>query len=92
MGYFHLLYTTGLSALAISTAPLGAQETDTFYKGRTVTIIAGSAAGGGIDIYARLVGRHLGKHIPGAPSVIVQNMPGAGSLSASFSQRRSLTH
>ena len=82
MGYFHLLYTTGLSALAISTAPLGAQETDTFFKGRTVTIIAGSAAGGGIDIYARLVGRHLGKHIPGAPSVIVQNMPGAGSLAA----------
>lgn len=82
MKHFRLLYATGLSALALATAPLNAQETDAFYKGRTVTITAGSAAGGGIDIYARLVGRHLGKHIVGTPNVIVQNMPGAGSLAA----------
>jgi tripartite-type tricarboxylate transporter receptor subunit TctC len=49
-----------------------------FYKGKTVTIAVGAAAGGGLDTYARLIGRHLGKHIPGSPTVIVSNMPGAG--------------
>jgi tripartite-type tricarboxylate transporter receptor subunit TctC len=49
-----------------------------FYKGKTVTIAVGAAAGGGLDTYARLVGRHLGKHIPGNPNVVVSNMPGAG--------------
>ena len=53
-----------------------------FFQGKTITIIAGSAVGGGIDVYARLVARHLSKHVPGKPSVIVQNMPGAGSLTA----------
>lgn len=82
MKYSRLLCATGLAALALAASPVNAQEVDPFYKGRAVTIIAGSAAGGGIDIYARLVGRHLGKHIVGAPNVIVQNMPGAGSLAA----------
>ncbi|MDB5507865.1 MAG: Tripartite-type tricarboxylate transporter, receptor component TctC [Hyphomicrobiales bacterium] len=60
-----------------------AQETAAaFFKGKTVTIVAGSSAGGGVDVYARLIGRHLGKHIPGNPTVIIQNMPGAGSLTA----------
>ena len=54
----------------------------TFFKGKNVTIIAGSASGGGVDLYARLIGRHLQKHIPGNPNIIVQNMPGAGSLAA----------
>jgi tripartite-type tricarboxylate transporter receptor subunit TctC len=53
-----------------------------FYRGKTVTIVVGSAVGGGFDAYARLVGRHLGRHIPGNPTVIVQNMPGAGSNKA----------
>jgi tripartite-type tricarboxylate transporter receptor subunit TctC len=55
---------------------------DSFYKGRTVTIVVGFSAGGGYDQYARLVARHLGKHIPGNPSVIVQNMPGAATLTS----------
>jgi tripartite-type tricarboxylate transporter receptor subunit TctC len=50
-----------------------------FYRGKTVTIVVGSSAGGGYDTYARLLGRTLGKHIPGNPSVIVSNMPGAAS-------------
>ena len=50
-----------------------------FYRGRTVTITIGSAVGGGYDAYGRLVARHLGKHIPGNPTVVPQNMPGAGS-------------
>lgn len=56
-----------------------------FYNGKTVTIAAGSSAGGGVDLYARLVARHLAKHMPGSPSVIVQNVPGAGSLAAARS-------
>lgn len=51
-----------------------------FYQGRTVTIIVGYGPGGGADTYARFAARHLGKFIPGEPSIIVQNMPGAGSL------------
>jgi tripartite-type tricarboxylate transporter receptor subunit TctC len=53
-----------------------------FYRGRTITIVVGYSAGGGYDTYARVLGRHIGKHIPGNPQVVVQNMPGAGSLRA----------
>ena len=53
-----------------------------FYKGKTVTIIVGFSPGGGYDAYGRLVAQYIGKHIPGRPKVIVQNMPGAGSLTA----------
>jgi tripartite-type tricarboxylate transporter receptor subunit TctC len=55
---------------------------DSFYKGKTVTIVVGYSAGGGYDQYARLVARHLGTHIPGNPTVIVQNMPGAASMTS----------
>ena len=50
-----------------------------FYKGKTITIIVASSPGGGYDLYGRLLARHIGKHIPGNPSVIVTNMPGAAS-------------
>ncbi len=53
-----------------------------FYRGKTVRITVGSAVGGGYDGYARLVGRHFGKHIPGNPTVVVQNIPGSGSNKA----------
>jgi tripartite-type tricarboxylate transporter receptor subunit TctC len=53
-----------------------------FYKGRQVTVIVGSSPGGGYDIYARLMARHMGKYIPGNPTMIVTNMPGAGSNAA----------
>jgi hypothetical protein len=53
-----------------------------FYEGKTVRIIVGYSPGGGYDAYSRLIARHLGKHIPGHPTVIVDNMPGAGSLIA----------
>src|SRR5918912_2842137 len=53
-----------------------------FYRGKTVTIVVGFAPGGGYDISARLVAKHMGKHIPGNPNVIVDNRPGAGSLVA----------
>lgn len=51
-----------------------------FYHGKTVTVLVGYAAGGGYDVNARLLARHLGDHIPGHPGIIVENMPGAGSL------------
>ena len=50
-----------------------------FYKGKTITVLVGSSAGGGYDTYARLIARHMTKHMPGNPTVIVSNMPGAGS-------------
>ena len=53
-----------------------------FYKGRQVNLIVGYGTGGGYDVYGRLIARHLGRHIPGQPTVVVQNMPGAGSLRA----------
>jgi tripartite-type tricarboxylate transporter receptor subunit TctC len=53
-----------------------------FYRGRTVNLVVGYGPGGGYDLCARLVARHLGAHIPGNPAVVVQNMPGAGSLRA----------
>jgi len=57
-----------------------ADEVADFYRGRSVTLFIGYSAGGGYDAYGRVLARHLGKHIPGGPSVVVQNMPGAGSL------------
>src|SRR5262245_52367857 len=56
-----------------------ADEIADFYARKTVTISVGSSAGGNYDLYARLIARHIGNHIPGKPAVIVQNLPGAGS-------------
>lgn len=53
-----------------------------FYKGRTISIVVGFSPGGSFDLYARMLSRHMSRHIPGTPSIIVQNMPGAGSLKA----------
>jgi tripartite-type tricarboxylate transporter receptor subunit TctC len=64
-----------------STTSSGQSAAD-FYRGRTISIVVGSGAGGGFDTTARLVARHIGKHIPGTPTVIVVNMPGGGGLVA----------
>jgi tripartite-type tricarboxylate transporter receptor subunit TctC len=53
-----------------------------FYRGKSVTLYIGSAAGGGFDAYGRLVARHLGRHIPGRPTIVPENMPGAGQTKA----------
>jgi tripartite-type tricarboxylate transporter receptor subunit TctC len=55
---------------------------DSFYSGKTIRIVVGFAAGGGFDTYARAISRHMGNHIPGNPTIIVENMAGAGSLIA----------
>jgi len=57
-----------------------AQDVESFYRGKQARIIVGFSSGGGYDQYGRLLARHIGKHIPGAPNVVVQNMPGAASL------------
>src|SRR4051794_26863886 len=59
-----------------------AQGVADFYKGKTITMAISSAPGGGYDALGRAVTRHIGRHIPGNPNVIVQNMPGAGGIVA----------
>jgi tripartite-type tricarboxylate transporter receptor subunit TctC len=68
--------------LGLSATPAAAQSVADFYAGKQITMIVGSTVGGGYDNQARLVARHLGRHIPGNPTIIVQNMPAAGSLAA----------
>jgi tripartite-type tricarboxylate transporter receptor subunit TctC len=69
----------GLILLAGAFQRLNANE---FYQGKTIRFVVGFAAGGGYDLSARIVGRHIGKHIPGNPTIVVENMTGAGSLIA----------
>lgn len=78
--YPHCL--SGLALALALAAPANANPVEDFYKGKTVTLIAGYSAGGGFDLYARVIANYLGKHIPGQPRIVVQNMPGAGSLRA----------
>lgn len=66
----------------ITANPVAADEVADFYKDKLVKIIIGSGAGGGYDTYARLVSRHLGRHVPGNPNIIAQNMNGAASIIA----------
>jgi len=67
-----------LVGLAFALGALNPALGEEFYKGKRIRIIVGSTPGGGFDTYARLIARHLGKYIPGHPSVLVQNMPGGG--------------
>lgn len=74
-----------MSVLAGSlTCSAAAQSVEDFYRGRTIHVVIGYAVGGGYDAYARLLTRYMGKHIPGNPTLVPQNMPGAGSLKAAL--------
>ena len=68
--------------LAICLRPVQVHGQAKFYEGKNLKIIVGLSAGGGYDLYTRTIARHMGKHIPGNPSVTVENMTGAGSLIA----------
>src|SRR5947209_5798352 len=68
--------------LLLAGLPAQADPVADFYRGRTITLIAGYSTGGGFDLYARVIANYLGKFIPGEPRILVQNMPGAGSLRA----------
>ena len=70
------------AALCLANTASAQDTVADFYRGKTIAITVGAAAGGGYDIYARLVARQLGKYIPGNPAVIVQNIPGAGGNKA----------
>lgn len=73
--------TVALTVAAFAAGPTAAQDED-FYKGKTVTIVVGYSPGGGYDQYARTFARYFGRHLPGNPTMLVQNMPGAASLTA----------
>jgi tripartite-type tricarboxylate transporter receptor subunit TctC len=76
------LATTAAAALSAAIPAARADAVADFYKGKDITINIGYGAGGGYDTTTRLFARHFGKHVPGNPNVIVQNMPGAGSMIA----------
>ena len=70
------LALTGITAFAASTVPVCAQSD--FYSGKSISLVVGFGVGGGYDLYARLAADHYGRHLPGAPKLLVQNMPGGG--------------
>lgn len=77
--FFARLGAAGLLALGVS-AIGQAQTPAEFYRGKTVELYIGYSVGGGYDVYARLLARHMGRHIPGNPTIVPKNMEGAGSL------------
>jgi len=72
--------TVAVAAIGLGALPAHAQSPAEFYKGKTVEVYIGYSAGGGYDVYGRILARHMGKHIPGNPTLVVKNMEGAGSL------------
>lgn len=76
-----LLVAATVIGLIVLSAPARSEAAD-FYSGQTIRFVVGAPAGGGYDTYTRTIARHLGKHIPGNPSMVVENMAGAGSLIA----------
>lgn len=79
MRHLRNLLLSGLLAAVIAT-PAAAE--DAFYQNKQITLVVSTAPGGGVDAYSRLLQRHLGRHIPGEPAIIVQNMPGASGVRA----------
>jgi tripartite-type tricarboxylate transporter receptor subunit TctC len=73
------LLLTALPVLTLA-APVAAQSVADFYRGKTITMAVGTSPGGDYDLRMRMVGRHIGRHIPGNPTVIATNMPGAGQM------------
>src|SRR5262245_61062245 len=71
-----IVFAAGL----LAALPAQAQSVADFYRGKTVNVLIGGGVGGEYDLHARLVARHIGKHIPGNPNVVPQNMTGAGGI------------
>ena len=78
-GVAALFFVPGFTFL-FGALPAAADAVADFYRGKTVTLQIGYSPGGGYDIYARQLARHIGRHIPGNPSIVPQNIPGAGSI------------
>jgi tripartite-type tricarboxylate transporter receptor subunit TctC len=70
-----------ITGAALAAAPAAAAD---FYAGKTVDLVVSNAPGGGFDIYARTIARHMQRHIPGNPTIVVKNMPGAGGARAGY--------
>jgi tripartite-type tricarboxylate transporter receptor subunit TctC len=80
---YRALASVGLAiAAGAAFSPAKAESVADFYKGKTINVYIGYGAGGGYDLYGRLLARYIGAHLPGTPTVVAQNMPGAGSLKA----------
>ncbi len=75
-----LLGVLGLAVVMLAAPGARADDVADFYKGKRINLIVSYGTGGGYDVYARVLARHMSKHIPGNPNIIIQNMPGAGSL------------
>jgi tripartite-type tricarboxylate transporter receptor subunit TctC len=82
VGHYTRMLAAGCAALVGLAVEASAQTPEEFYKGKTIDFIIGYATGGSNDAYSRLIATHLGKHIPGNPTVVPKNMPGAGSFLA----------
>src|SRR5262245_63287068 len=72
--------SAAVAAIAVLTVPAAAQAPS--LAGRNVQMMIGGGSGGTYDVWGRVVARHIGKHLPGKPTVVPQNMPGAGTLNA----------
>src|SRR5215468_11427716 len=70
------------AGVVMGSSSAGAQSVENFYRGKTINFVIGYPTAGAPDIYARLIARHMARHIPGNPNIIARNMPGAGSLIA----------
>lgn len=79
---FSALWPLVAAGLVAAPVQSSAQQVEDFYRGKTINVIVGYAPGGGYDIYARLLARHMGRHVPSNPTFVVQNMPGAATLAA----------
>ncbi len=73
---------TGALVLGTAASARAADAVENFYKGKTIQVLVGFGPGGGYDLYARTLARYMGKHIPGNPTMVPQNMPGAGGVKA----------
>jgi tripartite-type tricarboxylate transporter receptor subunit TctC len=69
------ILAVAITAVFAAAAPARADDVAAFYKGKQMRFVVGSAAGGGYDLFARIVARHIGQYIPGNPNIIVQNLP-----------------
>jgi len=81
MRFLSCLRGIAIAAVALALPSAGhTQSVADFYKSKNVELLIGYSGGGGYDVYARLLARHIGRHIPGNPTIVPRNMPGAGSL------------
>ena len=77
-----LMMLAAALGISLSARPAAADPIENFYRGKIITLIVGADVSGEYTTSARLLARHMGKHIPGNPTIIIQNMPGASSINA----------